>query len=79
MSTYTFATLEVSKETFDEIHKLLDAAGYEHSFHDYPDGRVIDMHGIGLKKKSEPKGAFCMHKQAICESPFCENSGCRLA
>lgn len=54
MSTYTYAILEVSKETFDEIYKLLHVSGYEELFQDYPDGRVIDMHGIGLKKKSDP-------------------------
>jgi hypothetical protein len=46
--TYTYAILEVSKSTYEEIKKLLVDAGYEHTFHN-DDGRtVIDMHGIAL-------------------------------
>lgn len=46
--TYTYAILEVSKATFDE---LVDAK-YDHAFNDDDDGAlVIDMHGIALKEK----------------------------
>lgn len=48
--THTFATLEVSKATYDEIAAKLKAAGYDHAFVKATgkDGEVIDMHGIGL-------------------------------
>jgi hypothetical protein len=42
--TYTFATLEVSADTYGEISAKLRAAGYDHAFVDC----AIDMHGIGL-------------------------------
>lgn len=48
-STYTYATLEVSAAAYKEIRDKLDAAGYQHAFHEDGDGEVIDMHGIGLK------------------------------
>lgn len=44
-TTYTFAELEVSPATYDEIRQLLEEAGYRHAF---LDGGAIDMHGIGL-------------------------------
>ena len=44
--THTFAKLEVSAKTFDEIKRKLESAGYDHTF--LEDGNVIDMHGIGL-------------------------------
>lgn len=46
--THTFATLEISAAAYDEIHKLLEEAGYRHTFME--DG-TIDMHGIGLIKE----------------------------
>jgi hypothetical protein len=46
--THTYAVLDVSKPTFDEIKGLLEKAGYQHAF-DTHDGRLlIDMHGIAL-------------------------------
>jgi hypothetical protein len=42
--THTFATLAVSASTFEEVERLLRAAGYGHVFID----DVIDMNGIGL-------------------------------
>jgi hypothetical protein len=50
--THTFAELEVSDKTYDEIKALLKEAGYGHAFV----GGAIDMHGIGLIKKPQPKG-----------------------
>lgn len=62
--SYTYATLEVSKQVYQEIKEKLLAAGYQHSFHD----GVIDMHGIALiegKRKHEwefyANGSFCKH------------------
>lgn len=43
--THTFATLAVSKRTFEEIRRKLKNANYDHSF---IDEETIDMHGIGL-------------------------------
>lgn len=45
--TRTYAVLEVSRATFDEIADKLREAGYGHAFDD--GGRTIDMHGIGLQ------------------------------
>ena len=53
--THTFVTLEVSKETFEEIAKKLITADYLHTFHETEGGRVIDMHGIGLVEAREGK------------------------
>jgi hypothetical protein len=44
-TTHTFATLPVSKRTFEEIHRKLKAASYDHSF---IDEETIDMDGIGI-------------------------------
>lgn len=47
--THTYAILEVSHATYDEIAERLRAASSDtHSFH----GDVIDMHGIALKRIS---------------------------
>ena len=44
--THTYAELEVSRSTFEEIMEKLKEADYDHAILD--DGRVIDMHGIAL-------------------------------
>ncbi len=49
--TYTFAALEVSQATFDEIAGKLRATGYDHVFVD----DLIDMHGIALARGPEPQ------------------------
>jgi hypothetical protein len=52
-TTYTFATLEVTERTFNEIKKKLKDAQYDHAF---VDDTTIDMHGIGLvPEPSKPK------------------------
>ena len=43
--SHTYAILEVSPETFEEISKKLKDAGYDHAFH----GNLVDMHGIAIK------------------------------
>lgn len=43
--TYTYAILEVTQATFDEVSGKLRAAEYDHAFQD----DVIDMHGIALQ------------------------------
>lgn len=50
--TYTYAILDVSAPTFDEIAEKLRAAAYHHCF----DRDVIDMHGIALQKESTAMG-----------------------
>ena len=45
--THTFATLEVSQSTFDEIEKKMCEAGYDHVFID----GLIDMHGLALERE----------------------------
>lgn len=47
--TYTYAILQISQATYDEIKAKLDAAGYVYAFHDDADGLLIDMHGIALQ------------------------------
>jgi hypothetical protein len=56
--TYTYAIMEVSRETFEEILRKMQEAGYEHAIHAERSGRdpVIDMHGIALAVK-EAKNA----------------------
>lgn len=43
--THTYAILDVSRRTFEEIAAKLKAAEYHHAF----DRDVIDMHGIALR------------------------------
>ena len=50
--THTFAKLEVSKSTYEEIEYKLKEAGYDHAFTE----EAIDMNGIGLTKKKENTG-----------------------
>lgn len=44
--TYTYALMEVSRATFEEIREKLRAAGYDDALHD--DEATLDMHGIAL-------------------------------
>ncbi|MDQ3562701.1 MAG: hypothetical protein M3436_00700 [Pseudomonadota bacterium] len=48
--THTYAVLEVSQATYDEIKAKLIEAGYNHAFH----AHLIDMHGIALKPPDHP-------------------------
>lgn len=47
--TRTYAVLAVTANTFREIQSKLEAAGYQHCFHEDDGQIVIDMHGIALK------------------------------
>lgn len=47
-STHTYAILEVSPAAYDEIRAKLEAAGYEHAFHD----GLVDMHGLALQRQT---------------------------
>ena len=54
--TYTYAILEVSPEAYNEIHEALEAAGYQHAFHQEPnEPEVIDMAGIALRMRPYDK------------------------
>lgn len=47
--THTYAILEVSQATYDEIKEGLEKAEYNHAFHRESSERiVIDMHGIAV-------------------------------
>lgn len=59
-STHTFAVMEVSKSTFNEIAKKLREANYYHAFV----GDCLDMHGIGLRLKTSPKTVKLKHPKA---------------
>jgi hypothetical protein len=48
-STHTYAVLVVSEATYAEIKARLEAAEYQHAFHD----DVIDMHGIAIKAEDK--------------------------
>jgi len=49
--TRTYVVMEVSRETHEEIRKLLTDAHYDHAIHrDHAiDEDLLDMHGIALK------------------------------
>ncbi len=51
--TYTYAILEVSPSTFNEIKSKLEEAGYQEAFHQEDEGLLIDMHGMALKENHE--------------------------
>ena len=55
---YTYAILEVSQSTYDEIAGKLRNAGQDQAFFHQDDsslnGIVIDMHGIALALADEP-------------------------
>jgi hypothetical protein len=55
--THTYAVLPVPHAVYAAVRALLEAAGYEHAFHDTSDGDVIDMHGIALRSNRGPAGA----------------------
>lgn len=47
--THTYALMDVSKATFDEIKKKLEDAGYQHAIHETEgEPTALDMHGIAL-------------------------------
>lgn len=50
--THTYAILEVSRATFEEIAQKLKAAGYDEAFIEID---VIDMHGIAVSPIASPE------------------------
>lgn len=64
--THTYALLEVSRATFEEIACKLRDAGYDHAF--IEDGE-IDMHGIALAPcDRSPEGGDAKRLRAKHES-----------
>lgn len=63
-STHTYAELDVSRETYDEIKGRLDLAGYEDKFDQYnkTDGGypAIDMQGIAVVR-----GEFSVSRPSV--------------
>lgn len=56
--SHTYAILEVPGTVYAAVRALLARAGYDHAFHDRPDGERIDMHGIALRAVAgSPGGA----------------------
>ena len=49
--TYTYAIVDVSSAAYREIRAKLEAAGYQHAFHEEDGVVVIDMHGIALREE----------------------------
>lgn len=47
-ATRTYVVLQVSAAAYAEIREKLEAAGYDHAFHDHDGRDVVDMHGIAL-------------------------------
>jgi hypothetical protein len=55
--THTYVILGISSAAYKEIKDKLEAAGYQHAFHDDRDGDgiLVDMHGIALKDDGTKK------------------------
>lgn len=57
-ATRTYAILDVSPATYDEIRAKLAEAGYDWSIHQDDGREVVDMHGIALRSEAPgPAGA----------------------
>jgi len=55
MRTHTYVTLEISPPAFTEIMVRLEAAGYQHAFHESRGRMIIDMHGLAVTPKYVPQ------------------------
>jgi hypothetical protein len=63
--THTYAVLEIGAAAFAEIKAKLEAASYQHTFHeDDEHGTVIDMHGIALAELKLTSFVNCSKKRA---------------
>ena len=63
--SYTYAILDVTAGTFREIQTKLEAAGYQHAFHEDAAGQlVIDLHGVTIRDEEGDQGPapirFCI-------------------
>lgn len=74
--THTFAIMEVSQATYDEVRKKLEEAEYHHAVIQQPNGgsEVLDMDGIALmltpvRAVPEPRHSqYCVW--SICDNAF---------
>lgn len=48
--SHTYAILEVTQATYDEIRRKLEHACYWHCFHQDEGREVIDMHGVAVAR-----------------------------
>ena len=53
--THTYALMEVSQNTFDEIKQKLQEAGYTHAILREEPNEHLDMHGIALALERKPR------------------------
>ena len=49
-STHTRVVMDVSPETFQEIHDKMKEAGYHHAIYKDEDGITVDMSGLAIRK-----------------------------
>ena len=90
-TTHTYAILEVSAATYEEITTKLREAGYKQVFHvevRRASGvihTVIDMHGIALAKEEAPRDILDPNRCAVCGWPLattreegCVSGSCSL-
>lgn len=68
--THTYAILELSPESYNEIKEKLMEAEYNHVFHENESGTVIDMHGIAVACEKCTDNFIC----AICDGTKKEES-----
>jgi hypothetical protein len=51
-TTYTYALMDVSEQTYYEIYDKLREAGYDHCIVRDDGDVVLDLHGIALRKRT---------------------------
>jgi hypothetical protein len=73
--THTYAVMEVSRATYDEIARKLTEAGYDHAFIEDSDGVALDMHGIALLPNPGLANAPRCHPSAFWTSAHVEVRG----
>lgn len=77
--THTYAILEISPASFEEIARKLKDAGYEHAFHferrldatlDKPNRLLIDMHGIAVTGSAALERPEIETRCTLCAGPI---------
>jgi hypothetical protein len=71
--THTFAIADVSQTTYEEVRRVLAAAGYDHAFLMSGDREVIDMQGIALRAVlpvAAIETELCVHCRRFCSEHF---------
>lgn len=62
--THTYATLPVTRDTYNEVADKLREAEYGHAFINEGEGEVIDMHGIALQAQPAPAATLAERREA---------------